>query len=74
MHGYLSQRLHKYIRNMKEHVAVFFEEKNVIFSTVVGNTSIVFCLRLNVFTSRTTNLLLPLGDWGHEFRIRKVKH
>ena len=52
----------------------FFEEKNVIFSTVVGNTSIVFCLRLNVFTSKTTNLLLPLGDWGHEFRIRKVKH
>ena len=55
----------------------FFEEKNVIFSIVVGNTSYVFCFRLNVFTSKTTNLLLPLeakGDWGYEFRIPKVKH
>ena len=74
MHGYLSQRLHETIRNMKKYMAFSFEEKNVIFSTVVGNTSIVFCLRLNVFTSKTTNLLLPLGDRGHELRIRKVKH
>ena len=67
MHGYLSQRLHKYIRNMKEHVAVFFEEKNVIFSTVVGNTSIVFCLRLNVFTSKTTNYLWETGAMNFEY-------
>ena len=70
MHGYLSQRLHETIRNMKKYMAFSFEEKNVIFSTVVGNTSYLFYFRLNVFTSKTTNLLLPLeakGDWGHEF-------
>ena len=62
MHGYLFQRLHKTRISIKIHVAFFFKEKK--FSALVESIWFAFCLRLNGFTSNTTNLMLLLGAEG----------
>ena len=63
MHGYLFQRLHKTRISIKVHVAFFFK-KNFFFSALVKSIWFAFCLRLNGFTSNTTNLMLLLGAEG----------
>ena len=57
--GYLFQSLHK--TSLKESETVFLDIQNLIFS--VGALSILFgfCFRLNIFTSKISNLLLPSG-------------
>ena len=58
------QRLHKTRRfSLKENDAVFLETQNLIFS-IAAVILFSFCFRLNVFTSKISNLLLPLGaEW-----------
>ena len=43
---------------VKEPYVVFLESKNLIFSIVFD---FVFCFRLNISTSKFSNLLLPFG-------------
>ena len=40
------------------------ETKNLIFSKVVVSILLGFCFRLNIFTIKISNLLLPLGAEG----------
>ena len=47
---------------LKETLTIFLESKNFIFSIVPGsNWFCFFVFRLNTFTSKFSNLLLPLG-------------
>ena len=40
------------------------ETQNLIFSKVVVSILLGFCFRLNIFTIKISNLLLPLGAEG----------
>ena len=40
------------------------ETQNLIFSKVVVSILLCFCFRLNIFTIKISNLLLPLGAEG----------
>ena len=62
--AYLFQRLHKTRSfSLKENKAVFLETQNLIFD-IVAAILFGFCFRLNIFTSKTSNLLLPLVAEG----------
>ena len=65
MCGYLSQHLHKTRSfSLKENDAVFLETQNLIFSRVAASVLFGFCFRVNIFTCKISNLLLPLGSRG----------
>ena len=44
-----------------EHQAVLSMRQNLIFSVVTWSIWFKFCFRLNIFTSKSSNLLLPAG-------------
>ena len=50
---------------------IFLNRKNLIFSVVAGCIWFV-CFRLKIFTSKISNLLLPLGVLGPEPRGPRI--
>ena len=52
------------IYSLKENEVVFLNRQYFIFSVVAGNIWFIFCFRLNIFTGRISNLLLPFGAEG----------
>ena len=61
------QRLHEGRRcSLKEHEAISLKRESLVFSAVVGNIRFAFCFRINIFTSKISNLLLPLRDEWEE--------
>ena len=52
------------VYSLKEHEAVFLKMESYIFSIVAGSIWFGFCFRLNTFTSKISNLLLPIGAKG----------
>ena len=53
------------VYSLKENEAVFLKRKNWIFSIVGGSISFVFfCFEQNIFTSKISIFLLPLGRRG----------
>ena len=61
MRAYLFQRLHKTKSfSLRENDAVFLETQNLIFS-IAAVILFGFYFRLDIFTSKISNLLLLLG-------------
>ena len=61
--GYLFQFSHKTrSHSLKKHKAVFWQRQ----TGVTGSIWCVFCFRLNIFTIKISNLLLPLRAKGEE--------
>ena len=52
------------ISYLTEPRTVFLKSENLIFSIVVGVFDFAFCFRLNIFTSKISKSLLPLGTEG----------
>ena len=66
MRAYLFQRLHKtrsFSLKENEDTKLFLETKNLNFS-IVSVILFGFCFRLNVFTNKISNVLLPLEVEG----------
>ena len=67
---------------LKKHEAVFLKRQNLIFPIAAGSIWFVFCFRLNIFTSKISNLMLPFWAKGGvnlyipkwEFPTRKNKN
>ena len=70
-HGYLFQHLHETRSySLKKYEAVFLTRQNLTFPLVAESIWFNFCFRINIFTSKISNLLLSLGaEWarGCEF-------
>ena len=63
------QHLYEARRKMKEHEAVFVKTQNLIIYIVPESIWFVFYFKLNGFTIKISNLLLPFGAKraeGHE--------
>ena len=69
--GYLYQRSF----SLKQNETVFLNWQNLIFFVIAESTWFVFYFKLNIFTGKISNLLLPLGTRGLEtvnFNITKL--
>ena len=65
--GYLFQHYRSF--SLKETEVVFLETKNLVVFLVAASILFGFCFKLNVFTIKISNLLLPFGakgDGGYE--------
>ena len=49
------------VRHWGNMIGCFLEDKKQVFSRVAWSIWFVFCFRLNIFTSKISNCLLPLG-------------
>ena len=54
------------VYSLKEHEAVSLNRKNLTFFIVAESILLIFCFRLNTFTSKISNFLLPFGTKDRE--------